>query len=99
MKQFLRQVKDLVNQTASRELQSTSENMGRFEFVVVSNMHNTPSQLLLSSALPSSNVTQFAVGWLSNQYGPSNKEQKYNIYYPFCTSASCRTVEDKSLMK
>lgn len=99
MKQFFRQVKDLVYKTVNKEFQSASKRLDRMEVVVVSNQRATPSRLLLSSTGASSNVTQFAIGWLSNQYATANKEQKYQIYYPFCNSTSCRSYEDKYLIK
>jgi len=71
----------------------------RFEVVVVANIHNAPPRLLLSSASPSSNVTQLVLGWLANKNPGYLHQSKFEIFYPFCESLNCRTYEDKHYMK
>lgn len=66
MNQLFRQVKELVYKTVQGEFQTASKRLTRLEVVVVSNTRMTPSKLLLSSTSSKSNVTQFAIGWLSN---------------------------------
>ena len=80
-------------------MQSKSKRLDRFEVVVVSNIHNAPAKLLLSSTSPASNVTQLALGWLAKRNPGYFYQSKFDIFYPFCESSFCRTLEDKHYMK
>lgn len=89
----------MVDQTVDQELKSKSKRLERFEVVVVANLRNSPPRLLLSSASPSSNVTQLALGWLAQRNPAYFYQSKYDVFYPFCESDNCRTLEDKHYMK
>lgn len=99
MKQLFRQVKELVYSTVNQELQSKSKRLERFEVIVVSNVHNAPPRLLLSSAGVASNTTELALGWLAQRNPGYFYQSKFDIFYPFCDSVGCRTNEDKHMFK
>lgn len=80
-------------------MQSKSKRLERFEVVVVSNLPDSPPRLLLTSAGVNSNVTELALGWLAQRNPGYFYQSKFEIFYPFCDTANCRTIDDKHMMK